>query len=73
MKNCTPLWHEALLEAHFEVKSVKAGCLQALFEVKMSKKCTPLWREAHVEVKMLKAHHIRTTFGCSRHDNDNYS
>ena len=29
----------------------------------MSKKCTPLWREAHVEVKMYKAHHSRTTFG----------
>ena len=28
----------------------------------MSKKCTPLWREAHVEVKMLKAPHVRTTF-----------
>ena len=27
------------------------------------KNCTPLWREAHFEVKMYKAHHIRTTFG----------
>ena len=26
------------------------------------KKCTPLWREAHLEVKMYKAHHSRTTF-----------
>ena len=31
----------------------------------MSKKCTPLWREVHVEVKMYKAHHGRTTFGSS--------
>jgi len=31
----------------------------------MSKKCTPLWREAHFEVKMHKAHHVRTTFGRS--------
>jgi len=31
----------------------------------MSKKCTPLWREAHFEVKMLKAPHVRTTFGSS--------
>jgi len=31
----------------------------------MSKKCTPLWPEAHIEVKMLKAPHVRTTFGCS--------
>ena len=27
------------------------------------KNCTPLWREAHFEVKMHKAHHVRTTFG----------
>ena len=26
-------------------------------------KCTPLWREAHLEVKMHKTHHGRTTFG----------
>ena len=34
-----------------------------LLLVQMSKKCTPLWREAHVEVKMYKTHHVRTTFG----------
>ena len=28
-----------------------------------SKNCTPLWREAHVEVKSVKTHHARTTFG----------
>ena len=27
------------------------------------KSCTPLWREAHLEVKMYKTHHSRTTFG----------
>ena len=27
------------------------------------KNCTPLWREAHFEVKMHKAHQVRTTFG----------
>ena len=26
------------------------------------KNCTPLWREAHFEVKMYKAHQLRTTF-----------
>ena len=26
------------------------------------KNCTPLWREAHFEVKMYKAHQVRTTF-----------
>ena len=35
----------------------------ALVEVEMSKKCTPLWHEAHFEVKMYKAHQVRTTFG----------
>ena len=34
-----------------------------LLEVAMSKKCTPLWREAHFQVKMYKAHQVRTTFG----------
>ena len=32
-------------------------------EVEMWKKCTPLWREAHLEIKMYKTHHVRTTFG----------
>ena len=27
------------------------------------KTCTQLWREAHLEVKMCKTHHCRTTFG----------
>ena len=36
-----------------------------LLEVEMSKKCMPLWREAHLEVKMLKTHHVRTSFGGS--------
>ena len=27
------------------------------------KNCTPLWREAHLQVKMYKAHQVRTTFG----------
>ena len=36
-----------------------------LLEVAMSKKCTALWREAHFQVKMYKAHQLRTTFGGS--------
>jgi len=27
------------------------------------KNCTLLWREAHLQVKMHKRHHVRTTFG----------
>ena len=37
--------------------------LGPLLEVEMLKKCAPLWREAHLEVKMYKAHQVRTTFG----------
>ena len=36
-----------------------------LLEVAMSKKCTLLWREAHLEVNMLQAIGVRTTFGNS--------
>ena len=41
----------------------KHTILGPLLEVEMSKKCTPLWREAHLQVKMYKAHQVRTTFG----------
>ena len=46
-------------------KCTKHHMFGALLEVAMSKKCTPLWREAHFEVKMLKAQHVRATFGRS--------
>ena len=46
-------------------KCTKHFSFGALLEVAMSKSCTPLWREAHFEVKMYKAHHVRTTCGCS--------
>ena len=46
-------------------KCAKHTMLGPLLEVEMSKKCTPLWREAHLQVKMYKAHHARTTFGSS--------
>ena len=44
-------------------KCTKHTIVGPLLEVAMSKKCTPLWRKAHLEVKMYKAHHARTTFG----------
>ena len=34
-----------------------------LLEVEMAEKCTPLCRAAQPEVKMYKAHRLRTTFG----------
>ena len=46
-------------------KCTKHTILGPFLEVEMSKKCTPLWREAHFEVKMYKAHQVRTTFGSS--------
>ena len=46
-------------------KCTKHTMLGPLLEVAMSKKCAPLWREAHVEVKMLKAPEVQTTFGRS--------
>ena len=57
-KKCTPLWSE-----NSKWKCTKHTILGPLLEVEMSKKCTPLWREAHVQVKMYKAHQVRTTFG----------
>ena len=46
-------------------KVLKTDGLRPLSEVEMMKKCTPLslWHEAHVQVKMYKAHHSRSTFG----------
>ena len=44
-------------------KCTKHAIPRPLWEVEMSKECTPLWREAHVQVKMYKAHHSRTTLG----------
>ena len=46
-------------------KCTKHTMFGPLWEVEMWKKCTPLWREADFEVKMYKAHHVRTTFGRS--------
>ena len=46
-------------------KCTKHNMPAPLLEVQMSKKCKPLWRETHFEVKMYKAHHVRTTFGSS--------
>ena len=44
-------------------KGTKHTSFGPLLEVEMLKKCTPLWREAHFQVKMYKAHQVRTTFG----------
>ena len=74
----TTLAKEAGVEPSEEMREQKLGSyrnqtcektvgLRAPLKVKMSKKCMLLWREAPVQVKMFKAHHIRTTFGRSVH------
>ena len=52
-------------------KCTKHTMLGPLLEVEFAKKCTPLWREAHFQVKMYKAHHARTTFGCCTFPSEN--
>ena len=54
--------HAVVARSTFPSQNVQ-NTLGPLLEVEMSKKCTPLWREAHFQVKMLKTHHSRTTFG----------
>ena len=61
-----PLWRVA----RSQVKSVKAGGLRTLFQIKMSTNCTLLWCEAHFEVKMFKTHHVRCAFGRSPRNNN---
>ena len=45
-----------------EVGSLKRRVRSHVVRWEMEK-CTQWWREAHVEVKMYKTHHARTTFG----------
>ena len=56
-------WHAAVARSTFQVKMLKTSIVGALLEVGMSKNGTPLWREAHLQVKMLKNVHCRSTFG----------
>ena len=66
-KKCTALCRKNVRHCdakHFsKSKCTKHLSVRPLLEVDTSKKCTPLWREAHLEVKMYKTHHARTTFG----------
>ena len=47
-------------EAHFHAQNTPTSDHFGSCDVE---KCTPLWREAHLEVKMYKTHHARTTIG----------
>ena len=53
--------HAVVARSTFPSQNVQNTTCWDHFE--MSKKCTPLWREAHLQVKKLKAPHVRTTFG----------
>ena len=55
--------HAVVARSTFRSQNVQSTPFSDHLEVEMSQKCTPLWREAHFEVKMLKAPHVRTTFG----------
>ena len=56
--------HAVVARSTFPSQNVtKHTIVGPLLEVEMSKTCTPLWRKAHLQAKMYKAHHIRTTFG----------
>ena len=57
--------HAVVARSTFRSKCTKHTSSGPLLAVEMLKKCTPLWREAHLEVKMLKALGVRTTFGGS--------
>ena len=55
--------HAVVARSTCPSQNTKLAILGALLEVEMSEKCTPLWPEAHVQVKMYKTRHSRTTFG----------
>ena len=59
IKNCMPCGAKHISKS----KCSKHHMLEALLGMEMSKKCMPLWREAHVQVRMFKTPHVRTTFG----------
>ena len=54
--------HAVVARSICKSKCTKHTRFGPLLEVDMSEKCTPLWREAHLQVKMRKTHHARTTF-----------
>ena len=56
--------HAVVARSTFRSQNVQSTPAPDHFlEVAMSKKCTPLWHEVDFEVKMHKAHQLRTTFG----------
>ena len=50
MRNCTPLWREAIFRSKCTIHTIPGP----LLEVAMSKKGPPLWREAHLQAKCTK-------------------
>ena len=58
LQKCTPFGSQ-------RVKMSKHTTFGALLKIQILKNCTPLRCEAHLEVKMAKTHHVRSTFGSS--------
>ena len=53
--------HAVVAQSTFRSENVQNHTMFGpLLEVEMSKKCTPLWPQANFELKMYKAHQIRT-------------
>ena len=67
-KICKRATYRALLEVdkvHAAARHEHATIPHALLDVDMWKKSTSWWREAHLEVRIVKAPHVQTTFGHS--------
>ena len=60
-------WNTVFFQCFVAPEGRKVGSLKRRVRSHLArwemKNCTPLWREAHLEVKSVKAHHVRTTFG----------
>ena len=55
--------HAVVARSTFASQNVQTPQLRTTFGSCDVEKVTPLWREAHFQVKMYKAHQVRTTFG----------
>ena len=56
--------HAVVVRSTFPSQNVQSTPgSEHFWKLTCGKKCTPLWREEHFQVKMYKAHQLRTTFG----------
>ena len=58
--------HAVVARSTFRIQNVQnTSSSDHFWKLRCRKKCTLLWHEAHFQVKMYKAHQLRTTFGGS--------